>query len=428
MLLKSLLSVVAVSLASAQSCTFGAYQCSGQTVQQCSYGAGNVLSWSAVQTCASGTYCTVGSYVGCLTGTAPGATTAATTAAATKTPATTLSKTKATAVPTTAATQTTAVPPPVTTTSAAVTTASTTPATTTAASGNIPAPPLPAIKKVIYIDNTAGALTAANLAVPGYANNDYNIVNIGFWLDQGAWDTAVSWTNLDAATRQSYVNAFHSAGKRVMVSAYGAAEWPTLNGMNPVTRAQNLAAFVKKYQFDGADIDWEDNNSMDAGTGEAWLITFMQTLRPLLPSPQYSISHAPQAPYFTNNTSIYPHGAYLAVDKAVGSMIDWHNIQFYNQGANTAYDTCATLLTKSGGDWPGTSVFEIAAKGIPLNKIVIGKPITPAGASNTGYMAPASLATCIAQAKAQGWDAGVMGWQFTLDTAGSWIAQVGASL
>ncbi|KAJ3057880.1 hypothetical protein HDU98_006009, partial [Podochytrium sp. JEL0797] len=56
-----------VALNKRQSCSFGAYQCSGQAVQQCAYGAGSVLSWTTVQTCTSGTYCTTGSYVGCLT-------------------------------------------------------------------------------------------------------------------------------------------------------------------------------------------------------------------------------------------------------------------------------------------------------------------------------------------------------------------------
>ncbi|ORY50317.1 glycoside hydrolase, partial [Rhizoclosmatium globosum] len=239
----------------------------------------------------------------------------------------------------------------------------------------------------------------------------YNIINIGFWLDAGAWDSMVSWTGYDAATRQSYVDAYHKAGKLVLVSAFGAAEWPTLSGQDPIKSAQNLAAFVKQYQLDGADIDWEDNNSVQAGTGEAWLIKFTTELRNQLPRP-YVISHAPQAPYFINNKAIYPNGAYLAVDKAVGSLIDYYNIQFYNQGSNTRYDTCQTLLNQSGGDWPGTSLFEIAASGVPLNKLVIGKPITAAGAANTGYTDPATLASCVAQAKAKGWDAGVFGWQY----------------
>jgi hypothetical protein len=48
-------------------------------------------------------------------------------------------------------------------------------------------------------------------------------------------------------------------------------------------------------------------------------------------------------------------------------------VQFYNQGT-TEYTTCAGLLTASSSKWPNTAVFQLAAGGLPLNKIVIGKP------------------------------------------------------
>ncbi|KAJ3263804.1 hypothetical protein HDU77_009958 [Chytriomyces hyalinus] len=387
-------------------CAHGAWRCndSGSALQQCSYNAAGSLDWIDISVCPSNTVCSLAVY-GCVAG-----------------------------VPskpsTTSAAKTTTSAAVVTTTSKPVATTGQPPVTTSQppSSSVVPAPPLPAVKKVIYIDNTAGALTGANLAVPGYADNDYNIVIIGFWLDQGPWDSAVSWVNLEPAVRQSYINAYHSAGKRVLVAAFGAAEWPTSANVNPVDSANKLAAFVKQYGLDGADIDWEDNNSLQAGTGEAWLIAFQRQLRSLLPSPQYTITHAPQAPYFIGNTNIYPNGGYLAIDKAVGSTIDFYNIQFYNQGPSTRYDTCTTLLSVSGGDWPGTSVFEMSAKGIPLDKIVIGKPITSAGAANTGTMAVGDLAACLREAKGKGWHAGVFGWQFTLDPSGAWIKQLSGSL
>ena len=79
-------------------------------------------------------------------------------------------------------------------------------------------------------------------------------------------------------------------------------------------------------------------------------------------------------------------------------------------------------------------MFQIAASGVPLNKIVIGKPATAADANN-GYIAPATLATCVEQAKSQGWSecvdnallpkltcryssgAGVMTWQVSISPA-----------
>ncbi|KAI8614502.1 glycoside hydrolase superfamily [Chytriomyces sp. MP71] len=306
------------------------------------------------------------------------------------------------------------------------------PATGTPSPTVVPVPP-PNLsgkaKKVVYNDQTqyvSGSAYPASLGVPGYASTTYNVFNLAFWLRAGAYDAAYYWTQLDVNTRQSYVNAWHNAGQAVMISAFGATDFPT--GADPVATAQNLAKFVIQYQFDGADIDWEDNAAMENGTGEAWLVSFTTELRKQLPSPRYLISHAPQAPYFFGDKKKYPNGAYLTVDKEVGNLIDWYNVQFYNQG-NTDYATCDGLLNTSVGSFPNSALFQISASGVPLNKIVIGKPITSAGATNTGYMAPSLLASCVAQAKAKGWDAGVMGWQISLDQPlGSWMATVGASL
>jgi chitinase len=109
------------------------------------------------------------------------------------------------------------------------------------------------------------------------------------------------------------------------------------------------------------------------GSAEKWLVDFTKALRAKLPQPKYIITHAPLAPWFSAEK--YKSGAYLTVDKQVGSMIDWYNLQFYNQGP-TEYTTCAGLFDKSSSQYPKTSVFEIAASGVNINKLVVGKPAT----------------------------------------------------
>lgn len=52
-----------------------------------------------------------------------------------------------------------------------------------------------------------------------------------------------------------------------------------------------------------------------------WLITFTQALRKKLPAEQFTISHAPVAPWFSDS---YKDGGYLAINKAVGDAIDWY--------------------------------------------------------------------------------------------------------
>jgi len=164
------------------------------------------------------------------------------------------------------------------------------------------------------------------------------------------------------------------------------------------------------------------------------------------------------------------------LDYSRSALIDWYNVQFYSQG--TAYTTCETLITESGGDFPGTSLMEIVNSGIPQEKVVLGKPGTAvdagspspsgggggggtqvagggteeagggteeagggteeasggtdmasggteeAGGGNgarrranldphgNGFLETETLAQCVMEAKKQGWNAGIMAWEF----------------
>jgi hypothetical protein len=40
----------------------------------------------------------------------------------------------------------------------------------------------------------------------------------------------------------------------------------------------------------------------------------------------------------------------------------------------------------STGFFNGTAVKEIIKRGIPVNKLIVGKPVTPKDADNTGWM------------------------------------------
>ncbi|KAJ3284590.1 hypothetical protein HDU79_008007 [Rhizoclosmatium sp. JEL0117] len=291
-------------------------------------------------------------------------------------------------------------------------------------------PSLPKIKKAVYIDaSTNSAQTDLSLSVPTpTTTNPYNVIILAFWLSSaGAWDAAYTWTHLPPETRTSYIEAYHRSGKLVLVSAFGSTENPTTEGKDPVQTATRLAEFVKESGFDGVDVDWEDNAAMEAGSGEAWLVTFTRVLREALPRPRYVISHAPQAPYFVDDRGRYKGGGYLTVDREVGELIDWYNVQFYNQGS-TRYDTCQTLFYESGGWFQGTSVFEIVGKGVDVGKVVVGKPITTAGVMNTGFMEAWDLAQCFSKAKEMGWNAGVMGWQYSLDPSFNWIKTLSDAL
>lgn len=75
------------------------------------------------------------------------------------------------------------------------------------------------------------------------------------------------------------------------------------------------------------------------------------------------------------NPASVPDGAYATVHKTAGDDIDFYNIQYYNQGAGS-YANCETIVTNStGAGFPGTSLRELHEAGVPLHKLVLGKPI-----------------------------------------------------
>jgi len=273
---------------------------------------------------------------------------------------------------------------------------------------------------VVYADAYDSSTTGppAVSAITGF-----NVFALSFLLIEGAWDKAYEWTTFNASQRATIKAQYAAAGIKLVVSAFGSSDVPTSTNADPVGTANTMAAWVKQYNLDGIDVDYEDFNAFDAGDGkaEAWLISFTKQLRVQLPQGTYLLTHAPVAPWFSPTQ--WGGGGYLKVHSSVGSLIDWYNIQFYNQGASE-YTTCANLLTTSSNTWPQTAVFQIASNGVPLNKIVIGKPATSSDASN-GFMSTSTLASCLQQAKNQGWTGGAMVWQYP-DAKSAWITSVRA--
>ncbi|KAI0924722.1 hypothetical protein AcW2_005518 [Taiwanofungus camphoratus] len=153
----------------------------------------------------------------------------------------------------------------------------------------------------------------------------YNVFILAFLLLEGAWDNAESWTELSADDRSSIKSQYESAGISLMVSCFGSTDTPTTSNADPTSTANTFASWVVEYDLDGIDVDYEDFDAFDAGTAEAWLVTFTQQLRSQLPEGQYIITHAPVAPWFSPN--MWTGGGYLYVDQQVGDIIDWYNIQ-----------------------------------------------------------------------------------------------------
>ncbi|KAH9479369.1 hypothetical protein JR316_0007959 [Psilocybe cubensis] len=235
---------------------------------------------------------------------------------------------------------------------------------------------------VVYADSYDPSTTGPPAAS---AIKGFNVFALSFLLIEGAWDKAYEWTTFTDAQRTTIKSQYASAGIKLVVSVFGSTDVPTSTNADPIATANTMAAWVKQYQLDGIDVDYEDFNAFAAGDGkaEAWLISFTKQLRTQLPQGTYLLTHA--------------------------------------QGASE-YTTCANLLTTSSNTWPKTAVFQIAANGVPLEKIVIGKPATSSDASN-GFMSTSTLASCLQQAKNNGWTGGAMVWQYPKATS-SWITAV----
>lgn len=100
----------------------------------------------------------------------------------------------------------------------------------------------------------------------------------------------------------------------------------------------------------------------------------------------------------------------------------------YNQGAScyTSFDSLFLESNINGAcpQFPGTSISELVAYGVTLDKIVIGK-ITETYDGGNGYVAPATLAQFFAAAKQQlGWDVGVAAYCWSLRDSAKWIAGI----
>ncbi|KAJ7662689.1 glycoside hydrolase superfamily [Mycena polygramma] len=255
----------------------------------------------------------------------------------------------------------------------------------------------------------------------------FNVVALAFLLTDGKpadSSQAEQWQQLDASKRAEVKAAYKEAGIKLLVSFGGETEKPTTSGADPKDTATTVAQWVKDYDLDGIDVDYEDFDAMSKGTGEQWVIDFTTQLHTEL-GIDYLISHAPIAGWFSAPRSDLPGGGYRTIHKSVGDMIDWYNIQFYNSpGEDT---TCDNLLMKSNSSYlAGSSVFEINSQAqVPLEKIVIGKPATEKDAES-GYMKAPYLATCAQQAAQKKWTGGIMFWKYT--DAASGIMQAARKL
>lgn len=106
----------------------------------------------------------------------------------------------------------------------------------------------------------------------------------------------------------------------------------------------------------------------------------------------------------------------------MGALIDFYNVQYYNQGV-LSYDTHQKLfLSSSLNRELGSSVSELHQRGIAWRKIVVGKPASEQNSYNSGYMKPADLDKAFMEGFTNfNWYGGMMVWEYNSDKDGQMI-------
>eukprot|EP00026_Physarum_polycephalum_P009330 Phypoly_transcript_09449.p1 GENE.Phypoly_transcript_09449~~Phypoly_transcript_09449.p1 ORF type:complete len:268 (+),score=58.02 Phypoly_transcript_09449:573-1376(+) len=247
------------------------------------------------------------------------------------------------------------------------------------------------------------------------ADAGYNLILLAFHVSGQPRYAASAWQNFGSGTQQDVLNYVHQRGAKIVVSAGGAEDSP-YGSFSGSQYGTNVANFAKNNGLDGVDFDLENigGNFQSAGMSTdqtvQWFADATNAARNILGSGAI-ITHAPQTPYFGPN-----HGwsdGYTKVYKKATS-INYFLIQFYNN--DNGCTTYSSIFTSNNGG----SIQEIANGGVPINKLVVGKPVN--SNDGNGYVAPSTLHGFFQQASGIGWNGGVMGWDWhDSNTNTNWI-------
>ena len=289
--------------------------------------------------------------------------------------------------------------------------------------------------KGVYVDWRDVDWNTPENTVKAAVDAGYNVVYLAFYLLTSSTDMLQAWAGISNARRAAALNYAHSRGAVVMLSASGATTTP-YTATTGRAYGQAVATYAVQYGLDGVDFDLENleykctYGSMTSANIVTWMSDATLAARSVL-GPNRLLTHAPEAPYFggavgNSFTGSVQTLCYTGVYLGTAGAINWFNVQFYNQGS-TCFLTYTTLFVASSNNGQcvgGTAVSELVTVGVPLDRIVIGKPVA-ASAAGSGYIAPADLGTILTTAAKSGnTPAGVFTWDYQAALAEVWITSV----
>ena len=292
----------------------------------------------------------------------------------------------------------------------------------------VTAPPV----KAVYIDWRDVDWNKPDVTLKAAVDAGFNVIFLAFYLLTGATDFAQAWASLPAADRLASMQYAHSKGAVVLLTVAGSTVSPYY--LNATSYATTISRYALAFNYDGVDYDLENlewgctYDGKSAGQVVTWLSTLTTTTRSLL-GPLRLITHSPQAPYFGTSANPFTgnraNACYTALHAATAPAVNWFNVQFYNQG-ETCYLSYKTLFTASD-TWQciaGTAVSELVRAGLPLSRLVVGKPISE-DAAGGGYVTASALRDMLVTADQQGLaPAGVSTWDWQEAYGAHWIATV----
>lgn len=344
-----------------------------------------------------------------------------------------------TATPTSTSTPTPTATPTPTTTPTSTSTPTATP-TTTPPGETCPTKPKPSGKVLQgYWENWDGALNGVH---PGMgwvpitdsriAAHGYNVINAAFpvILSDGTvlWQDGMD-SNVKVSTPAEMCQA-KAAGATILMSIGGAAAGIDLSSSTVADKfVATVVPILKKYNFDGIDIDIEtglsgSGNINTLSASQANLIRIIDGVLSQMPA-GFGLTMAPETAYVTGGSVNYGSiwGAYLPIVKkyADNGQLWWLNMQYYNgsmygcsgdsyQAGTVQGFTAQTTCLNNGLTIQGTTIK------VPYDKQVPGLPAQP-GAGG-GYMDPGLVG--------QSWNAfsgalkGLMTWSVNWDGSKGW--------
>jgi chitinase len=222
--------------------------------------------------------------------------------------------------------------------------------------------------------------------------------NVSFTLDGGAGGEAQFIADVAAKRVQ---------GKKVVLSLGGQNGSVTVGNQSDADNfANSLAAIIKKYGFDGIDLDLESGSGVSQGTPiQTFLPIAVKSLKSKLGGTMY-LSMAPEWPYVEGAYTAFGGiwGAYIPIIDALRGELTLLHPQYYNNGAVfTPYST-AGLAAGSTDQLVATARMLIEGfpyanntksfAGLRPDQVGFGVPSGPSSA-NSGFTTPANVSNAL---------------------------------